>query len=1296
MHRKSISTDYRNYPYVPPIYTPPSRPSRQNYDPIQHTEQVLYSHSTLSSADSQRQIQPLPAIPDASDPLTVFDDRQPRARLRSNTSSLSSGYIPPNPLQRSSVSDARLATANAMRERLLTDIQDNIMEIERELSTLEVRPTIANYIPSHYSATSQKSVQPKRSHHHICKNCQTSIDERSDSSIEEEESEKRRKSKKKVYEVIPKTASPAEKTLKRSTTKLIEPQAYIGQYHYGAEIGESEITGDAPENVTFESIIEQIPEFKYEALSTEQFLHTQPPLPLNRALIFAVMYGDKENVGDNEVADDFRRKKPTTTKAEELLVAPLSDIESADKITTQNFEALIKTAPEPPNIGEPPDPSELNEDEIMRTMFSKPLKHNRLSTRTSESLSGAQAGHKSSDKNGPNGKGYFFSDFGNEGDVEGEEDLISLDLSNFAVPVSSEMVSDENALGRPFATSLQNPHGNQQTIQNEHDRGAEKKKHGADNTDNLNNSSTQQMLSNSATDISKGQSTKPNEYGLNNRRVSRKMSTVNTTAPLPKSTKSSFHFDSSLIALEHKELTKPPANPPEKRPVSGSKQSRLVRQRSSSLRQDSKIPQPSTVARQQSILSPEANTRQGKPGARRTSVLPVPLNQLERPKDRISTSRSTTPERRNSIPVLDQNVLFSLLDMVDLDEPSVIIEIDSKPNEESSHDTLRDQTLSMNEEEDARWKAISSVVIQSDHSLHEDLYLPDLFDTNIVSTEDKDTYQGSTTSVSTTNQLNYKNHSSHLHTNDLTSMENHQSSEQQFCVVFCNNLSHLPVNQIPNWSDRLSTFTTDKKLLSDKYAFLRQNVNLSDASDYLTDKIEKSTDTQVVSEQVPSMLLGQRRSSLHDKSQSYSFDQSNSQICYTNPKWHSVSNLSKTTSGQQTNTLYDLSDINSRQQDCEIPHPTARRYTEPDVRGAFLSNENLRRKLTSSSELDRRQGTEEKTCSSEQYDGFESNTLTDITLSDYSTIFLTQNSKLNKENFNDKYSAEFRRVNTPPNRPKWNSVSKTRSVNFIYNPKVPNSNSIRKGWDYELRRKRVHKLPPLEHSRDQHEHSQLAIEAPPFNGRLAIDYNYDNSVHERSNRTTPSSRQLVSINRFAELQLVSESPRSQRPVHQEWYNDMNRSQRTDMEQTTNASTRQKSTSREFVPLHPLNHNSLHNGTLLDPSIRTNRATELRLSRDMDEHHHHAHDVNQSMPFEIRGFQVKGMQLTTPDDAKIRPLLNVNYRASERVKTRRIYPLGHPFQENLAGRRNSLLPIEEFRQSSFSTSIVDLPQSVHEE
>ena len=50
-----------------------------------------------------------------------------------------------------------------------------------------------------------------------------------------------------------------------------------------------------------------------------------------------------------------------------------------------------------------------------------------------------------------------------------------------------------------------------------------------------------------------------------------------------------------------------------------------------------------------------------------------------------------------------------------------------------------------------------------------------------------------------------------------------------------------------------------------------------------------------------------------------------------------------------------------------------------------------------------------------------------------------------------------------------------------------------------------------------------------------------------------------------------------------------------------------------------------------------------------------------MPLEIRGFRLEGTQLTVPNNATIRPLSNINYHGSERIKSRRLYPWGslHP-------------------------------------
>lgn len=134
---------------------------------------------------------------------------------------------------------------------------------------------------------------------------------------------------------------------------------------------------------------------------------------------------------------------------------------------------------------------------------------------------------------------------------------------------------------------------------------------------------------------------------------------------------------------------------------------------------------------------------------------------------------------------------------------------------------------------------------------------------------------------------------------------------------------------------------------------------------------------------------------------------------------------------------------------------------------------------------------------------------------------------------------------------------------------------------------------------------------------------------------------------------------------------------------------------------------------MDSNIRTNRVTEMRLSRDMvrrgivlstllifflqDEHHQHCHNPHQSMPLSIRGFHLEGTALTVPDDATIRPLSNVNYRGSERVKNHRIYPWSNLHGGGTSSRTSTLVPIVEFQNSSFDKNhLIDMPGLVLEE
>lgn len=85
-----------------------------------------------------------------------------------------------------------------------------------------------------------------------------------------------------------------------------------------------------------------------------------------------------------------------------------------------------------------------------------------------------------------------------------------------------------------------------------------------------------------------------------------------------------------------------------------------------------------------------------------------------------------------------------------------------------------------------------------------------------------------------------------------------------------------------------------------------------------------------------------------------------------------------------------------------------------------------------------------------------------------------------------------------------------------------------------------------------------------------------------------------------------------------------------------------------------------------------------------------------MPIEIRGFRLEGTPLSVPDHATIRPLSNVNYQASERVKSRRISPWSGLHPLGTSSRNSSLVPIAELRRPSLDTTINEGQTLIHEE
>jgi hypothetical protein len=198
MRRHNQNNDNKYYAYLPPTTTRSSQnsssssPNRnthfQYYDPRlrnqQQAQQALYEYqysntspnrsppTLYGSSHNQHYYQPpsflqdlppsfleeLPTsssdpIADLGEPISVFDDLKPIEHRRSIVVAppLPSTYRPPDPSRRPSASDVHLATAHVFREQLITDIQRSISDIDRELTSLERRPSVPRYVPPRFS-----------------------------------------------------------------------------------------------------------------------------------------------------------------------------------------------------------------------------------------------------------------------------------------------------------------------------------------------------------------------------------------------------------------------------------------------------------------------------------------------------------------------------------------------------------------------------------------------------------------------------------------------------------------------------------------------------------------------------------------------------------------------------------------------------------------------------------------------------------------------------------------------------------------------------------------------------------------------------------------------------------------------------------------------------------------------------------------------------------------------------------------------------------------------------------------
>ena len=284
---------------------------------------------------------------------------------------------------------------------------------------------------------------------------------------------------------------------------------------------------------------------------------------------------------------------------------------------------------------------------------------------------------------------YFFSDYGNEG--ESEEDVISIDPNHFALPTDSERISDENISVGQSQISLLNPYSSQQQQQrqlpvennNAYVKERESKKIDATTKHTVTTTTTSPSTKIVAISIMDNMQTPfaRNNNDEDQRQISPSMSnqSINERSAENSLNNYSIYLNSSSWTSERIKSNRTPLEnmkSVDERPTSVSKKSHSTRQRSASSRRSSKSSSSHILTRDRSINSTDVNktsTKQDTPNqSGRNSALPVPLTSPTLENARPSTSRAATPERKSSIPSLDQNILLqSSNDMFSFDDSSI-------------------------------------------------------------------------------------------------------------------------------------------------------------------------------------------------------------------------------------------------------------------------------------------------------------------------------------------------------------------------------------------------------------------------------------------------------------------------------------------------------------------------------------------------------------------------------------------------------------------------------------------------
>ena len=333
--------------------------------------------------------------------------------------------------------DSRLATASALRERLLTNIQQTIGEIDRELSALTPPSAIRRSVPVR--------VPPL----HLNRE------------VSQASSKTWPNKPKRVYKVVPSLPSgvrqisrqtsttqlPDQPPLTHSTpkpsssTEIFVVQSFIGQYHYGPEADEVAIAPRDPEDIEYSSVVAEMNEFSFDAVtSTQEFLREPSMLSEHRAVISVPQFVDYRHLADDEAAEDFLPPdfSGQIETMREKLTSPLHDFSAPSAIDVQNYSLLIRTAPEA---------------NLVNSMISKPVKHSRQTSNPSSSVDvpptkAPTPVPKVETPPATNPRAaHFFSDFGVDGENgnEEEEEEIPIDPSNFTLPAEFERQSESRS-----------------------------------------------------------------------------------------------------------------------------------------------------------------------------------------------------------------------------------------------------------------------------------------------------------------------------------------------------------------------------------------------------------------------------------------------------------------------------------------------------------------------------------------------------------------------------------------------------------------------------------------------------------------------------------------------------------------------------------------------------------------------------------------------------------------------------------------------------------------------------------